>query len=558
MAPDKKMWIGVAVVFLLHFLPYLIFPGNAYIRIHDTLEGEWIWLHVLNETGTAWNFSPDATVAPVMNGLPRSAMPTGLSVMMVSVYLLGTYWGYVANYVLVHIVGFLCMYVLVKKHFIPEAEKRWLVVWVALIFSLIPVYSPFGLSVMGQPLLLYIFLQLYHGKARPVHYILLLLFPLYSSIVWCGIPVLTIAGVLWVYAAVKNKSLHLPFIMGVFVLAVSYALVNYNMFQLSVFAPAGFVSHRTAYNLYMFSGPSLVTAITDFLHQFFTIHYHVGTLLTLPLVIMAFISHKKSIYRILLVIVAVVLFQAGYGFFEYYAGEKIGFIRSFRLNRFNILLPLLWMILFARILQHWYAVEFTRKLIPIAAMCLLFTAAVGNDEVLNNYRRIAGVYHLPVYKEYMAPQQMQDIKAYIGKDPSTYRVACVGMNPSILQYNGFYTLDGLQSVYDLGYKQKFRRIFSNELSKSADLEQYFDGWGNRCCLFMAGLGREWDAFMGKPYNYRMGMVELDAGAFEQLGGAYLISAIDLPLSPGSAFKKVKTFNAQNSYWTLHLYAVKHE
>lgn len=86
-------WVITAVVAFIFILPYFILGSNAYVRIHDTLEGEWIWLHLLNETHTAWDFDPQAVVEPVMNGLPRSAFPTGISVNMLMVSLFGTYWG---------------------------------------------------------------------------------------------------------------------------------------------------------------------------------------------------------------------------------------------------------------------------------------------------------------------------------------------------------------------------------------------------------------------------------------------------------------------------------
>src|SRR5687767_10495510 len=100
---SKTAWLLSVVVFILHFLPYLIYPGDAYIRIHDTLEGEWIWLDLLDKSNTALDFIPDAKIYQVMNGLPRSTMPTGISMMMLLVKFLGTYWGYVINYMLVHL-----------------------------------------------------------------------------------------------------------------------------------------------------------------------------------------------------------------------------------------------------------------------------------------------------------------------------------------------------------------------------------------------------------------------------------------------------------------------
>ena len=556
-------WYITIGVFIFHFLPYFLFPGDAYIRIHDTLEGEWIWLHVLNETNTAWNFSSNAVIEPIMNGLPRSTMPTGLSVMMVMVKLFGTYWGYVVNYLLVHIVGFLAMYLFLRTHIFKDNENKSYAIYVSLIFSLIPVYTPFGLSVMSQPTLIHIFLLALKSKAKYYHYILLVLFPLYSSIVWMGIPLLMFVAMFWIYIAIRKKKLFPQYILSGLALTISYALVNYTIFQLIFDPPAGFVSHRQAYNLYMFSGPDILTSIVDIIHQFFTIHYHAGTMLTLPILLLGLIVYKKGntvLRNTFWIIMGIVLFQAFYNFFEYYIGDKIGFVKSFRLNRMNILLPVLWISGLALIIKELKEIHFLKKIIPAALICIALTTTFGNDEILNNYRRIVGVYHLPTFKEYMAPDQFAEIKKYIGEDPKDYRVACIGMNPSILQYNGFYTLDGLQSVYDLNYKKEFRKIFANELEKDEEIKQYFDGWGNRCYIYSSDLGNSWNSFIiskyigkQKRHIYKEIDIQLDSKAFIHLAGKYLITSIEIKSPEKSGLKMLKDFGISDLFWHLYLY-----
>ncbi len=557
-------WITIGV-FIFHFLPYFLFPGDAYIRIHDTLEGEWIWLHTLNETNTAWDFNPDTKIDQVMNGLPRSAMPTGISMMMVLVTFFGTYWGYVVNYLLVHLVGFAAMYLFLRTHIFKDESNKSHAIYISLIFSLIPAYTPFGLSVMSQPTLIHIFVLALKRQAKYYHYILLALFPLYSSIVWMGIPLLMFVGLFWIYIAIKKRSLFPQYLMGAAILSLSYALVNYNIFQLMFSPPDGFVSHRKAYNLYMLYGPEFGTAVADFMHQFFTLHYHVGTMLTLPILLLGFIVYKKGdtiIRNTFWVILGIVVFQAFYSYFEYSIGDKIGFVKSFRLNRLNILLPVLWMSGFALVIKKMQEIDFLKKLIPVSIICMILTTTIGNDEILNNYRRIVGIYHLPTFKEYMAPDQFAEVKKFIGEDPKNFRVASIGMNPAILQYNGFYTLDGLQSVYDLNYKNNFRKIFSGELEKNEEIKEYFDGWGNRCYIYSSKLGIDWDAFMiskritqHKREIHTSIPLQLNSEAFNDLGGKYLISVIEIESPETSGFKLKKDFGKNDLFWHLYLYQV---
>ena len=199
--------------------------------------------------------------------------------------------------------------------------------------------------------------------------------------------------------------------------------------------------------------------------------------------------------------------------------------------------------------------SFLKKLIPITAICLTLTTTFGNDEILNNYRRIFGVYHLPPFKEYMASDQFEEIKSFIKEDPKNYRVACIGMNPSILQYNGFYTLDGLQSVYDLNYKNKFREIFANELEKDEEIKQYFDGWGNRCYIFSYMLGKDWISSGAKEIEITP-IIDINVDAFKNLGGKYLMSPFLFNFKDSENIQLIKVFSQPDSYWNIHLYQVK--
>lgn len=565
MMKSKTAWIITLVIFIMHYLPYFLYPGDAYIRIHDTLDGEWIWLHVLNETNTAFNFNSDAVVQPIMNGIPRSTMPTGLSVTMFMVHLFGTYCGYVVNYMVIHILAFSCMYVFLKwywnKFKNQELSDALLatIIYISLIFSLVPVYTPFGLTVAAQPILLLTFIQLAYNKATFKNFLFLLLFPLYSSFVWIGIPLLMIMGTGWIFLVAKHRNIKWQLLLGVIITTISYIGINYNIVQLTLYPPEGFISHRTAYQSYLFMPPNLSWSFGDFMQHFFTIHHHVGTMVTIPILVAGIIIYNKKqkiTGKLFMVILLIVFFQSTYNFFEYYIAPYIGIIKSFRLSRFNILLPMVWMFMLFFIGKEWLHHLWLRRSAMIVFVCITLTTAVGNDEILHNYRRILGVYHFPTYKEYFASEQLAVIKSTIGDDPSAYRVVCLGMNPAILQFNGFYTLDGLQSIYNLNYKMKFRKIFENELAKDMAIRNYFDGWGNRCYIFSSEIGHEWNAFLPPPHTTQTIHLDLNTEAFKNLGGKYLFSAFDIKSLPG--FKKIITSENKHSWWTFHIYEVVNE
>ena len=113
-------------------------------------------------------------------------------------------------------------------------------------------------------------------------------------------------------------------------------------------------------------------------------------------------------------------------------------------------------------------------------MLLLQTA---NSFKNHEYVRNKNFFGNPTVERYFAQKQFSEIKAFIDKPLNSFRVASIGLNPSISLFNGFYTADGYFVNYPLAYKKKFRKVIEKELNKSQDLKSYYDKWGNRVYLF---------------------------------------------------------------------------
>jgi hypothetical protein len=64
-----------------------------------------------------------------------------------------------------------------------KSERHWPVL-IAALFSIIPFFITFGISVSGQPLLLLAFLNILNRKTRVWEYGFIILFPFYSTIIW--------------------------------------------------------------------------------------------------------------------------------------------------------------------------------------------------------------------------------------------------------------------------------------------------------------------------------------------------------------------------------------
>ena len=552
-------WV-IGIVALLYVIPYILLGGNSYIRLHDNLEGEWIWLKLLVDNHVQFGIYSWEKVYSVMKGVPRNVMPTGLNVNLLLVLWLGMYKAYIVSGLIIRLIGFGGMILLLRDYFVRDPEDRYIIWICALIFAVLPVYVPFGISVMGQPLLFWAFLNLQDDIRKVLSYTIVILFPFYSSIVWFVVPFeVLLGGAAWYFYRREQISNH--FLMAGVYLVIIFIWINLPMLSLSVLNP-DFISHRLSYNLYMFDKPNLIQSIGEFLTMFFFTHYHVANFA--PIVAMMAIGltlrRRDSVLPMILfvAIVGICLFQAFYSFGEYALMDKFVFLKSFRFNRFSILLPLLWLLSFALALQLMRKSPVYKGLVLPFLIVQLAVTMLGNDELMHNYRTILGHQKFPNFRNYMAERQFDEIKKYIGQPVDSFQVASFGISPSIAQYNGFHTLDALLSIYDINYKKEFRKTFAREIAKSKDIEQYYDGWGNRCYVFSAELGIKHAAFNNSKFMHTsVSDFDFDDEAFEEMGGRYLISGVEIRNCEDVGLQLEKKFTDPESWWDIYLYSVKH-
>lgn len=155
------------------------------------------------------------------------------------------------------------------------------------------------------------------------------------------------------------------------------------------------------------------------------------------------------------------------------------------------------------------------------------------------------------YASFFATDLFKEIKDFIAKDQSTYRVVSVGMSPSIAQYNGFYTLDSYENSYSLEYKKEFRKIIGNEIQKNPVIERYYDTWGCRCYVLPVELNRTY--FFDKNSKKVIKNLDLNIDQFKKMNGEYIISAVEILNPQKKQLKLEKVFENKTSFWKVFLY-----
>jgi len=218
------------------------------------------------------------------------------------------------------------------------------------------------------------------------------------------------------------------------------------------------------------------------------------------------------------------------------------------------LLPLFWMLLFALSLK-----EFKRRnwRFPIV-WCLVGLQALAilkvNTEFINSAKLLVGrqVFE-PSFNRFFDEDLFAQIDKFIGRPKDSYRVVTLGIHPSVLEFDGFYTLDSYQNNYPLSYKLRFRPIIAKELDKDAALREYFDGWGNRCYIFTGELGLN-SLCYGKWHRV-VHNLQLDTTQLRAMGGEYVISAVEIENGAQHGLRLEKEFFTPDSFWHIYLYYV---
>jgi len=556
------------LLFILYLLPFFILRQQAHYAINDNLD--WItgWT-LLAQSGQT--FSLTGTIEQVMNGVPRSCLPSGLNVITWLYIVCTPFRAYFINDMIVHIMAFIGMYLLLKKYIIPDQTSSWITWSVALCFGIIPFYGVYGLSIAGQPLLAYAFYNAYYNKKTALNYLIIALFALYSSLPLSGIFIGAILFVILLVDRMRQGKVNRNllycwlFLIGCYFITEFWLIYNY-------FFSQGFVSTRGEIDRIALGQNKDFTGVLELIGtNFINGQYHAVSLhkiivcVALPLALVTGYLKKINMTKIFILVGTALLFSVIYGL-RYWtefmlAIDGIGFLKSFQIQRFHWIHPLLWYVLFAMALQIISKIKHLGRYIAIFLVTTQIFYLYGNNieyslklkeklgiEVMEN----AWLYEDITYAEFFADNLFQEIADYIGRPKNEYKVVNIGIYPAITQYHGFYTLDGRMNIYPLEYKHKFRRVIAKELEKNEYWRKYFDDWGITCYILPAELEY---LEVRKSYDLKINNLELDTDALRDLGGNYIFSAAEITNYQQNHLEYMGSFYRSWYPWEIYLYKI---
>lgn len=547
---ERILLVAGVLIITMFFLPYVFCGENIQVPIFDNLDSNVVWAKMVLEQGGIF-LPPGATVHQMMNGIPHSSVYGTYDISLVWFQLFGMFWGYVFNKYLMALVGFLGMYFLLKKHFLPQGTSPYIPVIVSVLFGLLPFWS-YMATVSGVPMALLAFLNIKKGDIRPGNWLMLLIYGFYSSAVLTGFFLLLIMACLFLFDWIKNKKFNTYFFLSMAFLSLMYVVSHLPLFY-SFFYDPDYVSHRSQFHTY---GVNMKEVIRLIRHIFMNsdqyghaISLHLFMLI--PILLALVIMLKKKDVNKLFIGVLIFLLLTGI-FYGVYESDKIARLinamnRIFPIDmrRFYWLHPIAWSIVFAMSLYYINEKIKWGKWFVFAMLLIQLGYVIKEQPYLQNQSG-------PTYQKFYAEEQFNDISTFIGKDPSSYRVLSVWLNPAVSLYNGFYTLDGFSASYPLSYKIQFRKIIEKELDKTWNV--FFDAWGSRCYAYTSEFG-------SNDLSYDNNLPEIQHLKFnydviKELGGQYILSAVKINTVNNPRLKLLKIFdNYGTSHWTVYLYEV---
>ncbi|GAA4497752.1 DUF6044 family protein [Hymenobacter ginsengisoli] len=571
-ASRRPLYLALLGLFLF-LLPVLLLGRHGYVLIHDNLDTEIPLVYLLTKLQLAFAYGRDVGVPEVMNGIPRNALRPGLSatVLVFSIFRNNPLAAYLMHQVLVRVLGLLAMYWLLRRYGLSQPGQRGLAAAVALAWATLPLYSIYGLTVLGQPALLRAALDLRQGRNPWLAWAVCAAFPLWSIFVYVGPFIAVVWGGLLLLDLARRGRAALPATVrgavGLALLLAMYIVVEWPLFY-SLLVAKQFVSHREEFDFVRLLPHGVGVGLKEALRYFLLGQYHASpffrgvVLLALGLVLARLAPARRLVLgrRVGWVLLALAGASLFCGFAPQLAmlyQKQLPLLHAFTLTRFHFLMSLTWFGLFALALRELPATPAGRRLAYglVALQCVV--ALPLNAEYVNNLRILAGVpkADAPSYTSFVAPKLFSQVKTFLlrqtGQPPAAYRVVSLGLPPAVAQLNDFYTLDSNQNSYPLPYKHSFRPLVAGELAKSPALATYYDAWGNRCYLMSAELGRNY--LIGKQPPRTVQHLDFDAAAFRALGGRYLLSAVRLAHPEESGLRLLGVFTDSEAYWRLHLY-----
>lgn len=488
MKNNKVLYFSVFIL-LVYLSPHYNFFVELKILIGDNLNQHVAINKILSDNGSL--FAEAHKIVPyLMGGVQRGFLKSEINFSVLLYNFLDVSFAYSLNRIILHLVAFLGMLLLLKRYIFKENSP--VIPLIALGFSTLPFFPNGFLTIAGQPLLLFAYLNVFNKKDNFKDWLVIALFPFFSSLILGNI-FFHFFLILYLIIFRNYYKLNLKIIIFFLLFALSTIVCEYRLFELLFFLD--FESFRSemlrlgTLNLKGFLGTSLIF-LKDGHRHFASLHFPI--ILVLILYYLTTIRNFRTniqFYFLLFVLTFATFFENFfYGWsvlnpIKYYSN----FLNSFTF-RFYSILPLVWYLLFSISIKNLrFNIKFSYVLCFLVVLNNFFGTfnLSAENSFYHTYFNRNSKTHFSI-KNYYSESFISDIKKDLNIN-SISKVGCVGFPSVILNYNNINTLGGFLNNYPICKKDVLRSVMLNEFEKSDVLYDKFNNYGVYCEIQSAEL-----------------------------------------------------------------------
>lgn len=555
---------GILIV-TLGYIPYMVLGKGSVFVTTDQLDDE-----ILTYVLTAKHLFNGQTVYPeIMCGLSHKSMMPPAILFTLAYTVFSPFIAFLINQYFISLAAFIGMYLLCR-HLL---QNMFISFCTAVIFSYLPFFPVYGLSIMGVPLLLYALLRLYEGENRLFYYGIVILYCFCSAFHLTGYIIVGIV-ILISFIDFMKKNVKKGFLIASLLLLCGYLIQDYYLIIQILGMGSQEASHREEFILagMRFWDGFRAVFINGFSHG---ISYH--KFIILPAVAVSLYGicryqklskeRKKELKLIWGLFSAAVLIAVFFALCHCYAIVSLrnrigGVIKYFQIDRLYWFYPIIWYLMLACICSFIWG-QLHQKYIA-KTVCMLLLAIAGffvlwNSNFKKNFRQMIDsetstqITWADFYSENLFREVADYIETQSGMQQDEYRVGNLGIHPAVSIMNGFYTIDGYSNNYSLSYKHEFREIIAYELSQNEYNKTYFDTWGSRCYIFAS----DYNGFtvLGKDRQFVFNDFLIQTEKIKELGCHYIISAGEILNPELTGLTLCNIFERDDSYYRIYLYEV---
>lgn len=564
---NDRWFLGIlSFTALLMIFGFAVIGNNLHLCINDNLESNIPIFKMIKDNNLFWKF--EDTIPFLHGDLTVNEYPIFLSAEAWIYMLLSPLKAYIIVRVVSYLASAIGFWAIGKETNIGSAY-----VWgiCGALYGLLGTWPHAALAFASIPLLVACFCHIYlYDKSRVF---LLPLFVLTINFALLGLWICAYLILIGLIIVVRQRKVNVLF--ASLFLTVVFVLKNYLQIKQNINNVTTIKSLVTSrYD------ESFVESLRNIPHTFiFDHYYHAGggvlKYVIIPVciayvayVIFRYMAIKKhsNTYALTIWIFVFILLNTIVAAFDnnIIRNYVVPFLSGLSFSRLHYISPFLWLLLLTLCILEiqknlWRFIIVFLSVISMVWDPMYYSLnSMYNDvhflalsivSYNNNNMYVYDNNHEYSWDEFYSEQLFKQIKNDI--DYNNEWVLGYGIDPGILEYNGFCTSDGYYSGYSLAYHEKFERLISPQLKIDAEHCNYWQRTGGyRAVLYSL----DWDIWTEKNFLFTEGKLNVDAKELHELS-TYIVSRVIIINADDLGIRLIGTWsgNEFDSPYDIYVY-----